>query len=150
MCNTFLHLASGTIPAAAGASPYENSYNGKIQTGAQGAVDWTSPNQTSARIEPGDVLFNKFEDLALWTETEGAQGFSSRIQGQGTLTLKGIFFTPNANPFALGGSSAGTIEADAQFWTRRLELSGPTKLLMAPDPEDAVPTPAFEGFGLIR
>ncbi|MET0729253.1 MAG: hypothetical protein ABWZ76_13240 [Acidimicrobiales bacterium] len=65
------------------------------------------------------------------------------------MRLAGIFFTPNADPFKVGGNGAYDI-TDAQFITRRLEVVGNGTLLMHPQPQNAVQVPVFGDFSLVR
>ena len=116
-------------------------------------MDWKAPNQSDVFLSVGDPLFAQFEDLALWTEYSGngTPGGAARIGGQGAVVTSGVFFLPNANPFNIGGGGIGAqLTVDAQFIVRKLRLSGTVALKMAPNPSNSVPTPVFEGFGLIR
>jgi hypothetical protein len=63
--------------------------------------------------------------------------------------LKGILFTPNANPFKMN-SGTGGITADAQFITRKLEVSGGAALTMKADPNNSIPFTVVSGFDLVR
>lgn len=153
MCSTFLFLADGPLPTVNGTAPANNTSTGRINLGAQTRLDWTAPNQTSLAIPNTDPLYDDFEDLALWTEFSGScsAGSGPGIGGQGSVTATGIFFLPNACPFNIaGGGSGAVINADAQFIVRRMRLSGTVALTMAPNPANAVPTPKFETFSLVR
>src|SRR5690606_10011353 len=68
-----------------------------------GAVTWSSPNQ------------GPFRGLALWSESVDT-GYG--IAGGGGVDLEGVFFTPEADAFALSGSAAMSPQ-EAQFISRR-------------------------------
>lgn len=88
-----------------------------LRAGA-GGLEWTAP-------EGGN-----FEDLALWSEGVMPHG----IGGQAGNILTGTFFTPFAEPFLLTGQ-AGQFQFEAQFITRRLEVTGQGQVEMEPDPD---------------
>jgi hypothetical protein len=90
-----------------------------------GGLVWNAP-------EGGD-----FEDLALWSESSHQHW----IGGQAGNNLTGTFFTPMAEPFVLTGQ-AGQFQFNAQFITRRLEVTGQGEVKMTPDPEKTTPIPA--------
>jgi hypothetical protein len=153
LCNTFVLLAHGTLPTTTGTPPSNNSYNSRVDVGSQSTVDWRAPNQSDAALDVTDPLYDQFEDLALWTEYSGncTAGNAANIGGQGAVVATGVFFLPNACPFNIsGGGSGARIDADAQFIARRLELSGTVALTMAPNPNNVVQTPRFDGFVLVR
>jgi Flp pilus assembly protein TadG len=145
-CGTtvFLLGGAGTFPTANGTAPAGNSYNGNLNIGSTGTVDWTAPNTTSALSVAAD--WEKFEDLAFWTETSGGNS----ISGAGaTMALKGIFFTPNADAFNVNAGSGG-ITADAQFITRKLNNQGGGTLTLTADPNNSVPYKIISGYELVR
>lgn len=155
LCSTFVYLADGALPTSNGVAPYNNSFTSTINLGAQTTLDWTAPNQTNSQLTNTAVEYDQFEDLALWTEFSGTSSCSAGggpgIGGQGAVTATGVFFAPNACPFNISGGGFGAnVGSDAQFIVRRLRLSGTTQLTMAPNPENAVPTPKFESFVLVR
>jgi hypothetical protein len=152
MCSTTVLMADGNLPTTNGTLPSNNAYGGRFSTGAQSTIDWSAPNQSDSHLDIDDPLFGAFEDLALWTETSAHGGVPNRIAGQGNLRTTGVYFLPNANSFVLsgGGSSGAAINSDAQFITRKLRLSGVMSLTMAPNPNNAIPTPVFEQFVLVR
>ena len=84
-----------------------------------------------------DLAVHRFEDFALWTEAHER----SSLNGGGGLKLGGIYFLPNADPFRISGNSGQTIEVDAQFYVRKLEVRGGSVLRMVPDPSNQVPIP---------
>lgn len=148
LCQTSVLMANGWQSApgppsawptsAAVAPPYDNSFTGKVEIKGQGSVDWTAPNALPG-LPATQVDWDRLEDLTLWTETSD----ESTVGGQGAMHLAGVFALPNAAPFTLSGTGAQAIDADAQFWTRRLSLSGQALLEMAPNPNDSVPTIDF-------
>lgn len=127
-----------------GIPPYANSCGGYISVGAGTNMDWSAPNLIAAGSAQTD--WDQLEDLALWTETSAGNSMG----GSGTLTVSGVFFLPNADPFIIGGGSSQSNGANAQFVARRLELNGSGVLLMRPKPEDAVTIPLPPSFGLVR
>lgn len=152
MCQTAVVMASGysatggpstAWPTTPGAAPYDNSFNGEVTIGGQGTVEWTAPNAVpNAPATASD--WQKLEDLTLWTETS----VDSSIGGQGTVRLAGVFALPNCfgtngNGFTLGGTGSQQINANAQFWTRKLRLAGQAILEMAPNPNDSIPVLDF-------
>jgi hypothetical protein len=140
----FLMGNAGTFPAVNGTTPADNNYNGNVNVGSSGILDWTAPNVTTAMSVAAD--WEKFEDLALWTETEDGNSISG---SNASMTLKGIFFTPNANAFDVNAGGAG-ITADAQFITRKLNNQGGGALTMTADPNNSVPIKIISGFDLVR
>jgi hypothetical protein len=92
--------------------------------GGAGGLTWTAP------------LGGNFEDLALWSESAKPH----EIGGQAGNTLTGTFFTPLADPFMLSGQG-GQFQTDAQFLTRRLEVTGQAGVKMHPDPQHQTPIP---------
>lgn len=143
MCSTSVVMADGTLPPH-GTSPADNTFDGSVDFAAAGTIDWTAPNKVAAGAKQAD--WDDLEDLALWTETSAGNA----IGGQGTVHLGGVFALPNANPFTIAGQSSGsftTLNADAQFWTRKLELTGKAVLQMLPNPNDSIP---IFGVSLVR
>jgi Flp pilus assembly protein TadG len=145
-CGTtvFLMGNAGSFPTSNGTTPANNSYNGNINIGSDGVLDWTAPNTTTTMSVATD--WEKFEDLALWTETSDGNSISG---SNASMTLKGVFFTPNANYFDVNAGGAG-ITADAQFVTRKLNVQGGGTLTMTADPNNSVPFKIFSGFDLVR
>lgn len=151
MCQTTLLLLDGSqggcpVPSENGTwPPSDNGCDGYLG-GTGGEIDWTAPNVKNDPDEPatGDD-FDRFEDLALWSETSG----SWRVAGNGGLHLAGIFFTPNANPFSLRGGGVINLD-DAQFITRKLTVGGGGVMGMRPEPHNSVQIPVLGGFTLVR
>lgn len=136
------------IKAVMPTAPYSNGCTGKITVKGTASVDWSAPNVTEGDPSP---YFDQFEDLALWTETH----IGNAIEGSGTVELAGIFFTPNADPFRIAGSEDASGIAkfdlkDAQFFTRKLQVSGGGDLVLAPQPRNAIQIPKLGGFALVR
>ena len=153
LCQTAVVMADNTgtpacsLPATVtlpGPAPATNSCRGTVDLGGNGSIDWSAPNTKSVAATPADWL--NLEDLALWSETSSSMG----IGGGGVMTVTGAFFTPNCDPFKISGGGSQENGANAQFITRRLEVSGNGKLVMRPDPVDAVTLPAAPVIGLVR
>lgn len=113
--------------------------------GGSGTADWSAPNQLSSRPTTADFLLHPFEDLALWTETSGA----SNIKGQGLNSTEGVYFLPNAD-FTFTGQGTQSQPLNAQFLSRRLNVSGQGSLVMRPNPADALEVTVVGDVALIR
>lgn len=148
MCQTSVLMTqnNGTcaIPTFNGREPYSNSCSGSVSSAGGSERDWSAPNVNSVTAPTATQLQN-LEDLAFWTET--ASGNS--MTGNGNLTLAGIFVSPNANAFVIGGNGDKFTE-DAQFLTRRLEVAGQGHLTMSPQPQNALQIPVLGGYTLVR
>lgn len=126
-----------------------------------GNVDWTAPNQYDQTIladgtpdptkSPGWSDPNGPEDLALWTESYGAQSNPKfTLTGGGTEHVVGVFMTPNADPFQLSGGATLDL-TNAQFIAASFALgSANTNLIMSVDPNSAVQLPQLKPVGLVR
>jgi Flp pilus assembly protein TadG len=126
MPQTFTYLQSGYTDLA----------------GGSGALLMTTPIATTCGLD--DACRNRhFRRLVLWSEGTAEHA----IGGQSALVLRGVLFTPNA-PSTFTGQ-AGQQQADAQFWTRTLEVKGQGTLVMAADPDASVARPLL-GVSLIR
>ena len=101
--------------------------------GGSGTVYWTPPDN------PTDTL----RGLALWSENPT----SHSLGGQSSLTLNGVFFTPNATMAFTG--QGGQYQTAAQFISRRLDVKGQGTLRIEPDPALVILIPTY-GSGLIR
>lgn len=149
VCQSFVYLngatsttaswlpAGVTPPPALPPAPANNDSTGKVTVTAGVLVDWTAPSQLDALPTLADLAVYKYEDLALWTEASDR----SSLNGGGGMTLGGIFFLPNANTFDISGGAAGDLTVDAQFWARKLDVSGNATLFMIPNPANQVPIP---------
>lgn len=115
--------------------------------GGSGTADWSAPNQIDARPTTGQLAYDQqpFEDLALWTETSTG----SDIKGQGLNSTEGVFFLPNAS-FTFTGQGTQTQPLNAQFLSRRLNVSGQGSLVMRPDPNDSLEVAVVGAIALIR
>ena len=102
--------------------------------GGSGGMEWTAPDNLGA-----DPWGPHFDDLALWSESSEPH----HIGGQAGNTLVGTFFTPYALPFELSGQGS-QFQTQAQFLTRKLELSGQAMVQMSPDPDRVNPIPIRE------
>lgn len=124
--NTLVHLSQredgGRVP-------------GRVDfNGGDGGLTWTAPDDVN-----GDGFSPIFEDLALWSESS----LEHRIGGQAGNDLEGTFFTPLADPFVLAGQGS-QFQTNAQFLTRRLELTGQAEVVMSPDPDRVTLIPIRE------
>lgn len=158
LCQTHVYLRGADSPAAASSlptavtpppalppEPGNTDSLGKLDVGAGSTVDWTAPNELDLLPTLADLVINRFEDLALWTESSDA----NPLNGGGGMTLGGIFFLPNANSFAISGNAGQAITVDAQFFVRKLDMSGGATLRMVPNPANQVPI-RTAGLRLIR
>lgn len=109
----------------------------------QGTITWLAPNQSPLTPRNPADINQKFEDIAFWSE--GSR--KSSLKGTGATNTTGLFFFPNAL-FEFQGQSC-TTPRDAQFFSRRLELSGTSCFIMKPLPQNAVFIPSAT-FTLIR
>jgi hypothetical protein len=120
-------LRSGSIDKdATGALNMRHTFvylrSGHISLGAgAGSLRWDAPNA------------GNFKDLALWSESTDQE----LLGGQASLSVEGVFFTPNADPFTFSGQG-GEAQTRAQFITRRLEATGQGTLVLQPDPQRSV------------
>lgn len=146
LCSTTLLMADGSIPTVNGTPPDNNNYKGQLSMGGGANIDWTAPNTNPTNQPTPAQLYYFLEDLAFWTETSD----QSNVNGSGSgMVLSGVFFAPNANPFAINAGS-GSIVADAQFIVRYLSLSGGGQLSMRANPANVVLIPYVTGYRLVR
>ena len=153
LCNTTVTMlggqrVDGCIPTYSGTPPDPalppcTSGSGSGQMVSGGIQDWTAPNaypDMSTRTPAQQkTLWDGGEDLALWSESAGA--FS--MQGGGDMHVEGVFMTPNAWPFDIGGN--GTLDlTNAQFMVRTFTLHGTPTLLMSVDSDNAVTIPKLD------
>jgi hypothetical protein len=111
--------------------------------GGSGALLMTTPLADDPGCTTDSCRNRHFRRLVLWSE--GTQDHT--IGGQSALVLRGVLFTPNAHSVFSG--QAGQNQADAQFWTKSLDVGGQGTLVMAADPEASVARPLL-GVSLIR
>lgn len=127
MPRTFTHLQDGHTDLA----------------GGSGALLMTTPIADEPSCTTDSCRNQHFRKLVLWSEGTAEHA----IGGQSALVLRGVLYTPNA-PSTFTGQ-AGQQQADAQFWTRTLEVKGQGTLVMAADPEASIARPLL-GVSLIR
>jgi hypothetical protein len=159
LCQTTLFMMDGALPGedcpipdpdATALAPYDNGCGGYVNAAGGSNVDWSAPNaKSTAAVLPDQTDWDNFEDLAMWSETSAHSGTGWRIGGTGGVTLSGVFFTPNANPFDIGGGGTWNI-LDAQFITRKLRIVGGGELRMKPEAFNSISIPALKGFTLVR
>lgn len=148
MCQTFLHMASGygKVPTTDGTPPCQTqtctSYTGKVSVWSGSAVDWSGPNEITARQPSAAELTttNQFEDLALWTE---AGGSGNGVSGNGSTSMSGAFFLPNADAFDLAGGGSLPVYLSAQFIATSMKVSGGATVSLVPNPLDSIPTSVY-------
>ncbi|HET7387900.1 MAG TPA: Tad domain-containing protein [Nocardioidaceae bacterium] len=154
----------GCVPSTSGTAPTQTPCAGDTgdgqlsQTG--GNVDWTAPNALDATT---DVDGNPLpaaetawadpdgpEDLAFWSESYGGNSNPTyNMNGQGLLHVVGVYMTPNADPFTIGGGAAQTL-SNAQYISSSIALNGAgTSISMTVDPNAAVTIPPPDFF-LVR
>ncbi len=146
--------APENYPAITGCSPSKPCPSdtaavlaGVTFSGGGASADWSAPNQLNLKPTDAQLAFGvqPFEDLALWSETSTA----SNIRGQGATATTGVFFLPNA-AFTFSGQGTQSQPLDAQFFVRRLNVSGQGNLFMRPDPVNSLEIQVFGNVSLIR
>lgn len=153
LCGTAVVMANSATAACAiiesspnvppGREPYTNACGGTVNVGSQSVIEWSAPNAIDTPPLAADK--DALEDLALWTEASS----QSSVGGGVAVTLSGIFFAPNADPFQIGGGGAGNT-LNSQVITRRLLVSGGGTLTMQPNPADVVAIPGPTLYELVR
>jgi hypothetical protein len=78
-----------------------------------------------------------FKSLAYWDEYASSQ---FQISGGASMSLGGVFFTPQAFPFSIAGGSPA-VQQNAQFVSRMAKISGGGTLKLTPQQGDAVTLP---------
>jgi hypothetical protein len=122
--------------------------DGEIDLTGDGLLEWWTPldqanscdGYSGGGLPPGGC----FVPLVLWSNSSGLHD----LGGQSSLDIRGTVFTPNADPFRLSGQSPQTLDK-AQFFSRKIEVSGQGVITMFPDPDYNIPDPRIGG-GLIR
>jgi hypothetical protein len=160
LCNTTVLMADGwngttgcALPATVtpiSTEPHDSTCYGYLSLGGQGFMEWTAPNLVSTTAT--QTAWDSLEDLALWTETSGtiSSSTANKIGGGGLMSISGVFFLPNANPFVISGGGLQSNGANAQFIARRLEANGSGTLNMRPNPADVVTIPLAPTYSLVR
>jgi hypothetical protein len=105
--------ATVTVP---GPVPATNGCQGTVNLGGNGAIDWSAPNakNTAAFPPTGSTGGSRAVDRDV---------SSSGIGGGGAMTVTGAFFTPNCDPVQDRRWRLADNGANAQFITRRLEVT---------------------------
>lgn len=138
---SILYLQNGSISRNGGSFFAANTFtylaSGRIDFGGNpGTVLMTNPRLDPVPSGCDQTCQDKrFYKVSLWGESGGLMN----IGGQGSLYLRGVLFVPNSK-FNYGGQ-ADQLQEGAQFWADTIENSGQGGLSMAPNPDDAVPTP---------
>jgi Flp pilus assembly protein TadG len=168
MCRTTVFLmsgqADGCVPTVDGAQPTSSPCTSGLGSGQftqnGGSIDWTAPDTMDITTDSdGNALPaataawsdpNGPEDLALWSESSANNSTTFSMTGGGLFSVRGVFMTPNAVPFQLGGGAFLNL-TNAQFIARTIQLNGSgTKIDMRVDPNSAVTLPKLELVGLVR
>jgi hypothetical protein len=87
-----------------------------------------------------DCLNSRFSRLVYWSEYSAPKTKPNTFNGQGSLNVVGVFFTPTAYFNFTGGSSYTA--AAAQFWADKLNVDGGAVLGLMPDARTAISSPA--------
>jgi hypothetical protein len=123
--------------------------NGPVRSSANAKLIWRAPLSPSD-CTTFDILGTEipsgqcFAPLALWSNSNAEH----EMGGGGIMDIAGSFYTPNAQPFRLRGTSGQTLD-EAQFFTARLRLAGNPDIVLRPNPDTNIPVP-LTGGGLIR
>ena len=116
----FAYFRNGDLSVTGGAIRFDNTLvfqkRGAIKNTGGVAPVWSPPSE------------GPFASLSLWSEE--STGYT--ISGGGGLDLRGVFFTPEANPFKITGGG-GVNQQHAQFIAYHLDISGSGVLKLAPD-----------------
>lgn len=143
LTNVFVYVDIGTEPAG-------NDYG--VQTNG-GNVNWSGV--TRGFVDGKPVLHDDceplvalptaacFAPLALWSNSNGDHTFG----GNGSQTIGGSYFMPNADVFFHGGGTADFTKS--QFFGRIMAAVGGGQVTLVPNPETNVQPPRIN-FGLIR
>jgi hypothetical protein len=114
--------------------------SGRIDfNGGDGGLVWTAPLVDKDKDPVTYTFQDHFKNLALWSESSEPH----HIGGQAGNVLEGTFFTPYADPFELSGQGS-QVQFEAQFITRKLELSGQAIVEMEPNPDRTIEQPLRE------
>jgi hypothetical protein len=131
MPRTFTYLANGYTNLGGGSGP----------------LLWTTPQAQDCDLpsvtDPAGCKVERFNRLVLWSESSQ----DHLMKGQTGLAIRGVLFTPNALT-DFDGQGLQT-QTDAQFWTKKLHMSGQGTLRMRSDPDASVARPLL-GVSLIR
>jgi Flp pilus assembly protein TadG len=168
MCRTTVFLmggqSDGCVPTTNGTAPTSAPCGTGLGSGQftqnGGSIDWTAPDtqdiMTLANGDPDPAVSAKWsdvngpEDLALWSESASDSSNTFNMTGGGIFHVRGVFMTPNAKPFTIGGGAVLDLK-NAQFIARTIELNGSgTKIDMSVDPNAAVTLPRLDPLGLVR
>ncbi len=126
----FMFLRNGNLKVNAGSFDFKNTFiyeaNGAINSAGNGSPVWTAPTA------------GPFAGLAYWNETKSKDiNTSFQISGGASMSLGGVFFTPQADPFTISGGSPA-VQQNAQFVSRKAVISGGGTLNLTPNQSTAV------------
>jgi Flp pilus assembly protein TadG len=126
------YFRNGSLEASGGTLQMNHTLmfqkGGAISQTAGAAPVWSPPSE------------GPFKSLSLWSEAHTAY----KITGGSGLDLTGVFFTPEADPFAISGGG-GVKQQHAQFVAYKLDISGNGELKLSPDLEEYVAIPPKAG-----
>ena len=126
------YFRNGDLNMTGGSLTVHNTFvyqkGGAIKDTAGVAPVWSPPAE------------GPFQALSLWSEASDVY----TISGGGGLDLRGVFFTPEANPFKITGGG-GVNQQHAQFVSYHLDISGSGALKLAPDNTEYVAIPPKAG-----
>jgi len=125
-----LYMRKGNLTVNGGGSfDLHNTFvyeaGGYLSFGGGGTPVWDAPKD------------GPFKSLAYWDEFASNQ---FQISGGASMSLGGVFFTPQANPFTISGGSPA-VQQNAQFVSRMAKISGGGTLNLTPQQGDAVTLP---------
>jgi hypothetical protein len=129
---SFAYFRNGDLSASSGGLIFNHTFvyqaGGAIKDTGGAAPVWSPPAE------------GPFAALSLWSEASTAY----TINGGGGLDLRGVFFTPEADPFKITGGG-GVNQQHAQFISYHLDISGSGTLNLAPDQTEHIAIPPKAG-----
>lgn len=134
--------SQGTIVLARTATYLAGNGQVSVTGGGSGKLYWTNPLPDTSTCD-STCQKQRFGKISLWTESTNDQN----LGGQSDLVIRGVMFMPKAKFFFKGGTSIN--QTSAQYWAKKMDISGQSGLRMAPDPNSSVPRPEL-GTVLIR
>lgn len=120
--SAFIYVRNGNWSVTGGVISIKNTFayqaSGYLKVAGGAPPTWTAPTE------------GPFSGISYWSELSSSQ---FQINGGAGVTLGGVFFIPEANPFSLsGGGDWG--QQHAQFISYRLAVSGNSQAKLVPDP----------------
>jgi hypothetical protein len=99
----------------------------------------TEPDPSKLNVS-ADCLNSRFSRLVYWSEYAAPKTKPNTFNGQGSLNVVGVYFTPSAYFNFTGGSTYTA--ASAQFWADILNVNGGAFLGLSPDARTSIESPA--------